>query len=143
MAARQVESNVASDRNLYETGKEIVRNSGLRVPDRFWTDPATQEEGAVSAETQAQQQLAAQQQQLAQLQAQLQQQQQQIERERNLMQHEREVLKIQLSNEQAQRKDETQREKISNDLTVALEKLQNQLTELELKFSENVPGSKV
>ena len=113
-------------KNIYNTAAEVVKNANMKDPAAFFTDPGDaqpQQEGDGTAELQAQ---------LAQAQIQLQEQEQMIDRERNAAKHEQEMLKLQL-----------QQQKQADDMTVAMEQIANKLTELELKYGENVPGSRV
>lgn len=114
-------------RNLYNTASEIVLNTN-KTPEQFFTDPGDaqpqQDNGQAEA---AQAQLA-----LANKQLELQAAELDVTRERNLMAHEREVEKIRVSQQE-----------MVNSFTVAMENVATKLTELELKFAENVPGAKV
>ena len=111
---------VVSEQNVYEAAMEVVENTTLRDPSRFFTDPSTVERGPDPN------------QQLIEIQAQLAQTQQQLE-ERELAIREMEV----------QLRDERSKEKNLNDM----DKIQNShvqaMTKLELENNQDVPGSAV
>lgn len=116
-------------KNLYNTGVEIVKNANMKDPNMFFTDPGDRQAPPPSSE----------QQQLAQMQAELAARQQEIEaREQQMkiadmeLKHHRELADLELK-----------RQAEDNKLLVAFEEMQNKLTELELKFNTDVPGSKV
>ncbi len=110
-------------RHLYHTAAEIVKNANLKMPDMFFVDP-----GDNMPEPQPDPQAEA-----LQAQLQLERERNQVSQERNHMQHQREMLKIQQDAEQMQ-----------NRLMVEMEKIANQLTELDLRYSSTkVPGSRV
>jgi hypothetical protein len=127
---------IVKPRNVYKTATQYVKNANLRQPDDYFTDPGD----ALAPPAPDQQK------QLEALQAQLQQRQQILDmREQQLkiarlnldseaerLKHEREMEKIRL-----------QREDIDNKLMLGMEQIRNALTDLELKYGQNVPGSAV
>lgn len=126
-------TGMVNQRNLFQTGTEIVRNANLKNPERFFSDPGDagfDQQG--QEQQQLQQQLLQAQIQLAQQERQLQAREQDFDREKFQLQHEREVENIRI-----------QREKMDNDFAIKLDQIATQLTELELKYAQNVPGAKV
>lgn len=126
-------TGMVNQRNLFQTGTEIVRNANLKNPERFFSDPGDADFNQQGQEQQqAQQQLIEAQIELARAERQLQAREQDFDREKFRLQHEREVENLRI-----------QREKMENDFAVKLDQISNQLTEFELKYGQNVPGAKV
>lgn len=118
---------LVTPKNVHTTLAEIVKNTGRKVPDLFFTDPGDAEFPSGDQDGIAQAQL-----QIAQRQQELDAAKLEMDREKAALQHEREIARL----VQGQ-------EKIRNDLLVEMEKIANALTELELKYSRDVPGSRV
>ena len=114
-------------KNIYNTAAELVKNANLKHPELFFTDPGDKMPPPPEGDK-----LVQVQKQLGEAQIKIQQREQELDRERNAAQHQREMMNIQLKSE-----------KQRDDLAVQFEKIATQLTELELKFNENVPGAKV
>ncbi|MEQ8504594.1 MAG: hypothetical protein RIB80_04660 [Rhodospirillales bacterium] len=119
---------VLSPKNVFNTAAEIVKNANLKDPEMFFMDPGDAEFNPQD-----------QQSELIQMQAQLQAREQELEAAKLqlktqdvLFRHQREVAKI----EQDERKQE-------DDVTLRIEELRNELTELELKYGRDVPGAGV
>lgn len=121
-----------SPKDLYNTGIAIAKNSSLNAPDNFWTDPGDQTFGQSPEMQQAQQIIQQLQQELQSKEHERRVAEIEIDREKNQMQHQRELEKIAVD-----------RDKIADDLAVKMEQISNQLTEFELKYNQDVPGSKV
>lgn len=111
---------LVTPKNLYNTAAEFVRNANLKDPALFFTDPGDQMSPPPSSE---QEQLQAQQQQLMQYQQQLDAQQQQQREQKMMLDHQARMAEL----------SETA-EKNSNTLMVEMEKLRNDLLELQLKY---------
>lgn len=123
-------------KNIYNTAVEYVRNANFKVPAMFFTDPGNKEAPPPSSE----------QEKLQQAQLQVQQRQQQLdaqensikigrlenERDANNKKHDREMAEIR-----------RKQEKDKDELMVALEKISNTLTQMELDSGRDIPGSKV
>lgn len=123
-------------KNFFNTAAEIVKNANLKEPGIFFTDPGSQQAPPPSDERQ----------QLEQMQVQLQQRQQQLDEQRQQL----DIAKLNLERERDQFKRrhemqelERKREKDRDDFFLQFEELKNKLTEMELKFSADVPGSRV
>lgn len=143
--AKQMEAvtngvQIVTPMNLFHTGQEIVKNANFKMPGMFFTDPSTMppDQG-----NQKEQELLELQVQLRMRDQQLAQREQEIDHERNVMQHKMEMLKLEQKRESDERGHALEFEKIANTLTTEMEKIRNQLTEFELKYNQDVPGSKV
>jgi len=114
---------IVTPKNKYNLAKEIAKNSGQEA-DLYFTDPGQAMTPPLPQEAQQ-----------LQLQAQaLQQKEQELNRleeriNKTMLQHEREMLKI-------DQKDQHH----DDDVMVKLEGLQNELTEMQLKYEEDVKG---
>jgi hypothetical protein len=117
---------IVKPKNVYNMAKEIAKNAG-QEPDLFFTDP-----GDKMAPPSSQEQMEIQQQMqlIQQKEAELRERENRVNRTE--LQHQREMLKI-------------QQDKIehTDDVMVELEKLRNQLTEMQLKYDEPVRGASV
>ncbi|BAQ16921.1 portal protein [Methyloceanibacter caenitepidi] len=116
-------------RNLFNTAAAIVKNATMQPPDSFFSDPG---DALAPPPTDEQKQF-------EQLQAQLQKRQQDLDmRSQQLdmadLQHKHDKAMLEL----AQKHEESQ-----NKLVLGMEALKNQLTEMELKYGRDVPGSGV
>jgi hypothetical protein len=125
-------TDMVTPRNIFNTGLEIAKNANLKVPEKFWTDPGEGQFGNNPQLQQARQIIQQLQQQLESKEAEIRVMEQDIDREKNHMQHAREMEKLQI-----------QRDKVDNELFTKLEEVANQITELELKYSTDVPGARV
>lgn len=132
---------LVTPKNVFNTASEFVKNANLKQPAMFFTDPGEMQgneqkpdpaleiqKGMLQVEAQKNQIKAAKDQMDAQeAMLKLQQKQQEL-----AVAHQREIERLRRENEEA--KDRT---------FIEMEKLRNQLTEMELKYATNVPGSKV
>lgn len=130
-------------KNFYNTAAEFVKNANLQDPELFFRDPGN-EKGAQKSDEAVQ----LQQQQLA-----LQARQQELDAERQAVKtaelqlreqkQELDALndRIQLQLDVAEQ--ERKRQADDDKFTIEQEKIRNELTELDLKYSEDVPGSLV
>lgn len=110
--------------NIYNTTAEIVKNANLKSPEMFFTPT---NEIPQQQDPMAQQQIA-----LAQRQQDLDAQDQQLKAQKQDQDYTTKQQELMLKQEQ-----------MMNDLLVNMEKMQNQLTDMELKYGQNVPGAKV
>ena len=117
---------IVKPKNVYNMAKEIAKNAG-QEPDLFFTDPGDQ---MAPPSSQEQMQIQQQMQLIQQKEADLRERENRVNRTE--LQHQREMLKI-------------QQDKIehTDDVMVELEKLRNQLTEMQLKYDEPVRGASV
>lgn len=127
--------------NLYNTCGEIVKNANLKNPALYFTKAET-----ISAPSDEQAQLMAQQQQLQARQQQLDGERQQMNAAKIQLQGREQMLTMrtrmaELRLEVAEGKRKTQKDRL--DARIELERLANELTELELKYNVDIPGSKV
>ena len=113
--------------NLYATAKEIAKNANMKNPDQFFTNP-----GGQAAPPPSQEQLQIQQQVmlLEQREKELQRRESQIDKTE--LQHVREMLKIAQDDKHH-----------DDDIVVKLEQLQNDLTEMRLKYDKPVDSTPV
>ena len=138
---------VVTPKNVYNTCAELVKNANLKSPDMFFTDPGdkmapppSDQAQELQAQQQKQeerrQQLDAMDAQLKDRKIQLQAQEAamnaQADKQAQDMKHIHEMLDLKL-------KHEAQSDKV----TVEMEKIRNALTDMELKYATNVPGSRV
>lgn len=117
---------LVSGRNIFNTAAEIVKNANLKDPEMFFTDPGNQPIAQQEQDPAAQAQI-----QIAQRQQELDAARAELDAEKMRLQHSREMQELALKDQ----------ERIDK-LMVEMEKIATSLTELELKFSENVPGAK-
>jgi hypothetical protein len=115
---------IVKPKNTYNMAKAIAENSG-QDPDLYFSDPGEEMGPPLPQEAQ---QLQLQAQMLQQKEQDLKQLEQSLNK--TMLQHEREMLKIDQNDKHH-----------SDDVMIELEKLRTELTELELKFDTNVPGS--
>lgn len=122
-------AGITKPKDFFNTASEIVKNANLKQPEMFFTDPGNAEMPQQSDE---QIQLAQQQLQLQAKQQQLDGQKQQIDQAKLMLQHQREMDKLSV-----------QQQANEDRFTVDMEKIRNVITELELKFDQDVPGARV
>lgn len=123
-------------RNIYNTAAEIVKNANLKNPAMFFTDPGDQRappppDEQIQLQQQAMQ-LEERRQQLDARRQELDVMEREIERQRMTLEHERGMAEIfrKMQKDQA-------------DFQVAMDQVMTKLTDLELKYGANVPGSAV
>jgi hypothetical protein len=114
--------------NLYNTAKEIAKNANLKNTEMFLTDPGDAEFGQSDEQAALQQQ----QQQLLQRQQELDAQKQQLDQMGLMLKQEKQSGDMELRMAEFERKVE----KDKDDLTIAMEKIANELTEMELKYPD-------
>lgn len=122
--------------NFYQTASQIVRNANLKDPELFFKNPGNQLAPPPSNE---QQELQRQQQELEQRRQQLDQMRREVDQAR--VQNER--TEMALDHQRAKAELDEKRQKREDDLFVEMEKLRNQITEMELKFGADIEGSRV
>lgn len=129
--------------NVYQTAAQIVKNANLKQPALFFTDPGPEatgkedekEDPAIAVQMEAvkvereKTQVKAQKDQVEAQQKMLDIQQKQQDLQSA---HAREIAKLRSEDEARQDK-----------MLIEMEKIRNQLTEMELKYATDVPGSKV
>lgn len=123
-------------RNIWNTAKEIVNNANYKQPEMFFTDPGDKQAPPPSSE----------QEKLAQMQAELQHRQQQLDAQKQALDAQKLELDAQaqaIKHDREMRELERKYEKDRDDFFVENQKLKNDLTEMELKYGQNVPGSQV
>jgi len=121
--------------NLYNTAKEIAKNANLKNTEMFLTDPGDAEFGQSDEQAALQQQ----QQQLLQRQQELDAQKQQLDQMGLMLKQEKQSGDMELRMAEFERKVE----KDKDDLTIAMEKIANELTEMELKYPDGDEVSEV
>lgn len=133
---------IVTPRNIFNTAAEIVKNANLKDPEMFFTDPGDalapppadeqQELQKQQMQLQArQQQLDMERQQIAAAKLQLQAEKDRLEAQKAIADHRVDLEKLALA-----------REAEANKMMIALEGIANKLTDLELKYSANVPGAR-
>lgn len=118
-----------SPMNMYNTASEMVKNANLKDPNMFFTNPGNQKAPPPSSE---QEELQRQQQAIMERQQQLDMQDQALKQQR--LDFEQEKAAAELDEKRQQRED---------DIFIELEKLQNQLTDMSLRYQTSVPGAAV
>lgn len=123
---------LVTPQNLFRTASEIVKNARLQNPELYFRDPGNEQappppDEMVELQKQ-QQELEARRQQLDQMRREIETGKLQLEQQRMALEHQREVAKL-----------EEQREQREDKLFIEVEKLRNQLTEIELKYSTDLP----
>jgi len=118
---------LVTPQNIYNTAAEIVKAAGLKAPDMYFTNPESQPPPEDQPDPQ---------QQMAEAQIALQQQMAQIEASKVQLRE----AEIQLRHQEENARLAEQREKREDDLMVQVQKLKNQITELELKYNTSLPG---
>lgn len=125
-----MEQGAMTLQHVFHTNAELVKNANMKNPELFFPNPQNAQPPEEKSDPQAE--LAQAQMQILQQENEIKAERNQIEVEKARMQHQREIAKL-----------EQQREKDQADADAKFEALANQVTELELKYSENVPGAKV
>lgn len=121
-------------RNVFNTASEFVKNANLKTPELFFRDPGEEMPQQQGNDAQAQ---------LMQAQLRIEKERNQLRQQDQAMQHQREIEKMSRQHQREVEKLSLQREKQESDMLVKMEEIANKLTELELEFNRNVPGSKV
>jgi hypothetical protein len=138
---------VVTPKNIYNTCAELVKNANLKTPDMFFTDPGDKPAPPPSdqaQELQAQQQKQEERrQQLDAVDAQLKAKKIELQGQEAAMKAQADTTKQQINHMHQMIDLKLRHEAQSDKVTVEMEKLRNQLTELELKYATNVPGSLV
>jgi len=121
--------------NIYNTCDEIVKNADMKQTERFFTKPEPDTDiSDKSSEQQSQFQQALL--QIEQGKNDLKAQKQQFDAQKDIF-----ALQQKLADQNASH--QLKQEEMMNTFTIEMEKLRNQLTDMELKYGANVPGSKV
>jgi hypothetical protein len=113
---------LVTPQNIYNTAAEITKAGGLKTADLYFTDPQGQQAPPQTSE----------QEQLAQLQAQIQQRQQELDAA-NLQLKEQQMM-LRAEHDAAKLRED--QEKREDKMAVEMEKLQNQILEIKLKYAE-------
>ena len=134
-------NGVVTAENVYNTAVEIAKNGGLTGPSKYFT--RAQMLGVPTSEQEA---LQRQQQQLQAREQQLDAQRQANERAKIELRAREQMfeMRTKIAKLELEAKDQRDKsEQAMRDDRIELEKLRNQLTELELKYGQDVPGAKV
>lgn len=135
--------SIVTPRNIYQTAAAIVKNARLKEPDLFFTDPGDMEVPDPNAEQDEQKAL---QRGLIEVEAQKNQltaQRMQLDAQEKSFKLEQKQAEMEAKHAAEIERLQTERERMENDFMVRMEQIANQLTEMELKYGQNVPGSKV
>lgn len=129
--------------NIFNTCAEMVKNANLKDPTRYFTDPGPMQipPGGPKddSQTQVQQGLIQVQHEKNQIAA----QKAQLDQQEKMMKLQAEMATQQANHAREIERLNTDNEKVKNDFMVRMEEIRNQLTEMELKYATNVPGSRV
>jgi hypothetical protein len=127
---------IVSPKNVYNTCAELVKNANLKTPEMFFTDPGDKMAPPPNQEQmqlqQQQQALEQRRQQLDAADAQIKARKVELQGQETALKQRKEMLDLQL-----------EFRKQHDHVVIENEKLRNQLTEMELKYNGNVPGSRV
>lgn len=139
MQARELGVKAITDQNLYNTGLEIAKNAEFKRPELFFTDPKT-----IPEQPDPNQQMVQLQMQLEQARLELQNREMQIENERNKANHQIELMRLEQKELSDERQHQLKQDEVSNNLMIAMERLENEIIALKVKYDEKtVPsGSK-
>ena len=123
-------TELVTNQNLYNTVVDFARLAGLPNASQYWVDPVSQE-GMMLAQQKQQSQQAAQ--------------QQQQEQQNTIIQLQRQVIEMQEMTKRMgdQLEAETKMAKVVEDRRQHGEDVAVELTDMELKYQEDVPGSSV
>lgn len=122
---------LVSAQNLFNTAEEFVKNALFPSAERFFTDPSSAQARAAMAQRQQDPNQALQA-QVALGQISNDAEENRIEREKMVLEHQRKLRELDLQAQDTL----TRMEKVANDFTA-------KLTELEAKFNQDVPGSRI
>ena len=118
--------SIVTGEHLFNTASQIVKNANLKNPELYFSP------GKLNAQSDEQQKLAQEQLQVQSRQQELDAQKQKLDQEKAALEHQRKMQELEIKSE-----------KEKNDFMIKLEEVTNKLTELELKYGQNVPGSLV
>ena len=126
---------VVSPKNVYNTCAELVKNANLKSPDMFFTDPGdklapppSDEQEKLQAQAQA---LEQRRQQLDAVDAQIKAKKVELQAQEAQLNHAKEMLDLKL-----------QYEKQSDHVSIEMEKIRNTITDMDLKYNTQIPGSR-
>ncbi len=145
---------VVSPQNIYQTASEFVKNANLKNPEQFFTDPKDQQ---APPPTDEEQEFEKEKQELEKQKTDIEQRRQQLDAERQKnasdkieLQSMQTVIDAKQKQTQAMLDQASEAEqnrlamkKAEQHFVVEMEKIATKLTELELKYSTDVEGSKV
>jgi uncharacterized protein YPO0396 len=129
--------------NIYETCAQMVKNANLKHPALFFTQPPTEMTGK---EEEKEDPSIAVQREMVQVErekTQVKAQKDQVDAQQKMIDMQQAQMDLQASHQREIARLENDREKLKDHMFIEMEKLRNQLTEMELKYATNVPGSKV
>jgi hypothetical protein len=129
--------------NVYQTAAQIVKNANLKQPALFFTDPGPQVTGkeedkpdpAIAVQMEAVK--------VEQQKVQLKGQKDQIEAQQKMMDMQQKQQELQAAHQREIEKLRQENEALKDKTFIEMEKIRNQLTDIELKYATNVPGSRV
>jgi hypothetical protein len=129
--------------NIYETCAQMVKNANLKHPALFFTQPPVEMTGK---EEEKEDPSIAVQREMVQVErekTQVKAQKDQVDAQQKMIDMQQAQMDLQASHQREIARLENDREKLKDHMFIEMEKLRNQLTEMELKYATNVPGSKV
>jgi len=121
--------------NLWNTADELVKAADLKLTEKFFSKPQPDAEiGDKNAEQQSQFQQAL---------LQVEQQKNELKAQKQEFDAQKDIAQLQQKLQDQQADNSLKAEQMQQTFMIEMEKLRNQLTEMELKYNTNVPGSKV
>lgn len=120
-------ANLVQPQNVYNTAAQFVQNAEFRDPNVFFTDPASAPPQQPQSDPNADALIA------------IQARQQQLDAQKQQL----DAQKAQLDFQAKMEKQELEKQKVLSEIQQRHEELRAKLTELELKYGANVPGSVV
>jgi hypothetical protein len=138
---------LVTPQNIYRTAAEFVKNANLKNPELYFTDPgdkAAPPPNDEQAKLQAQaQQLQQRQQELDAEKAKNNQDKIELQAQMAALDAKQQQTQMLIDHQQQMSRLSVEHQRVENDLIVSMEKIRTQLTELELKYATDVPGSAV
>ena len=138
---------LVTPQNIYRTAAEFVKNANLKNPELYFTDPGDKPAPPPNdeqAKLQAQaQQLQQRQQELDAEKAKNNQDKIELQAQMAALDAKQQQTQMLIDHQQQMSKLSVEHQRVENDLIVSMEKIRTQLTELELKYATDVPGSAV
>ena len=130
--------------NIYNTAAEYTKNAGMKDPTMFFTDPGDAEFPTPGeGEQDGQMQLIQRQQELEGQKQQLDAQKQQLAAERHQFDQQAQIGKAQNDMQKFMQEMEIRNQEREDKMTIAMEKISNELTKMELDSGVDVPGAAV
>lgn len=126
---------IVTPENMFNAADEFVKAADLKQTERFFTKPQPQADMRDKSKEQAGQ--------LQQALVQIEAERNQLKREKQEFDAQKDIAELQQKLADQARSHDLAQEKLLNDFTIEMEKIRNQLTDMELKYNTDVPGSKV